>query len=56
MRPFCEVFSCVVHSQDLLAGVLDEKSAATLFARAHERKVEELLAVGDVRWSRGGIR
>lgn len=37
-----------VQSQDLLAGVLDEKSAATLFARAHERKVEELLAVGDV--------
>ncbi len=35
-----------VQSEDLLAGVLDEKSAATLFAKAHERKVEELLAVG----------
>ncbi|MCA1735469.1 MAG: CBS domain-containing protein [Actinobacteria bacterium] len=37
-----------LQAHNLLAGVLDDESAATLFARARERKVEELLGVGDV--------
>ncbi|MGH8924989.1 MAG: CBS domain-containing protein [Acidimicrobiia bacterium] len=37
-----------VRAEDLLAGVLDEQSATTLFVEAQKRKVEELLEVGDV--------
>ena len=37
-----------VQAQELLAGVLDEQSAEMLFANAQEKKVEELLTVGEI--------
>lgn len=37
-----------VQAQELLAGVLDENAADTLFAKARERRVGDLLAAGQL--------